>query len=69
MQPTTAELRQQAREAEARLDYVTAADLFTQAANAYPTTAPIGALQQADIAHLRRSAARSTRMAELGVEA
>lgn len=68
MQPTTAQLREQAREAEARLDYVTAADLFTQAADAYPAVRG-GALQQADIAHLRRSAARCTRMAELGVEA
>lgn len=66
--PTTAELRQQAREAEARLDFATAADLFTQAADSYPAVRG-GALHQADIAHLRRSAARCTRMLDAEVDA
>jgi hypothetical protein len=53
----TAQLRNMAREAESRLDWRAAADLYQQAHDAYPCTQPVfGTLADKDKEYLRSMA-------------
>ena len=58
--PTTAQYRNMAREAENKLDWKGAAELYDKAMQVYPTK--IGELAKADLAELkkRRDAAHAT---------